>query len=211
MNHLIAGILCVVPTSWYLVYHLPRKCAVDYITKSLKTDMVNPFGHYNDGGNYNWLVHSDNECGVIVGETTAENAYRQKSRFFVAVMKSDTDSCDVKETVVGTVAVEPAVRADGRCDNPLLYRPNFEDAELRRMSVSPHVRGLGVAKKLFEALEQFCMDAGYKRIVLSTSGTQVDAVKMYPKFGFAMVETQTHLSVIKILYVIKNLTEPKRI
>ena len=102
----------------------------------------------------------------------------KKRQFWVAVD-------DVTGAVVGTVAAEDVSapgthgKEDGWVDG---------DAELRRMSVSPTVRGRGVGKLLFAQVKSFCEEQGFKRIVLTTTNLQADACnRLYPGLGFELV------------------------
>ena len=90
-----------------------------------------------------------------------------RSHFWVAVTGQDK--------VKGCVAVEEV--SDGNIDGWVAG----EDAELRRMSVDRACRGAGVSRKLFEQLRTFCIEKGFKRVVLTTSEFQHDACKIYPK------------------------------
>ena len=77
-------------------------------------------------------------------------------------------------TVVGTVAVEAADAAQE--DHGWRWKEG--DAELRRMSVGPSARGKGVARRLLAEVRRHCEQHGFKRIVLSTTTMQTNAVRM---------------------------------
>ncbi|MBC8280530.1 MAG: GNAT family N-acetyltransferase [Chloroflexi bacterium] len=80
--------------------------------------------------------------------------------------------------VVGMVAIQPGEAA--------------EEAELRRMSVSPLVRRQGVGRRLLETAEDFCRDQGYRRICLSSVDLLAPALEMYLRFGYTTVKEEPY-------------------
>lgn len=77
------------------------------------------------------------------------------------------------DVVIGTGAVRPI---DG------------ETAELRRMWLLPAYHGRGVGYRLFRELEAFARDAGYRRMRLSTTTEQQQAIRFYTRQGFFPIE-----------------------
>jgi GNAT superfamily N-acetyltransferase len=65
-----------------------------------------------------------------------------------------------------------------------LLRVDVRTARLRRMRVTLAWRGRGVAEALLAAVEQFCRQRGYVRIVLDTTDKQVAAQRLYERNGF---------------------------
>ena len=57
-------------------------------------------------------------------------------------------------------------------------------AEIKRMWVAPEARGLGIARRLLEALEDQARPAGMKRLVLDTNRSLLEAQAMYRKAGY---------------------------
>lgn len=143
------------PLGLFAGYIYPRKASRDYIAECLEKDMLNPFRHY--------VARPKDQCHQGL-----------PGNFWVAVAKSQGS-----ETIVGTVAVESAIRPDGHVEPFALSG----DAELRRMSVLPQAQGRGVSKKLFAELERFCAASGYKRVYLGTSTMQATALRLYPAVG----------------------------
>ncbi len=55
---------------------------------------------------------------------------------------------------------------------------------IRSMAVLPRVQGLGVARKLLEAVEQYAIESGSERLFLYTTHFSKDAIRLYEKNGF---------------------------
>ena len=60
--------------------------------------------------------------------------------------------------------------------------------ELKRMFVSPEARGLGLAKKIIEELELWAHDLGFSFSVLETLYKQNEAIGLYQKVGYTIVD-----------------------
>jgi putative acetyltransferase len=75
--------------------------------------------------------------------------------------------------VVGTVAVRPK---------------DATTCELKRLYVSPRVRGHGIGQALFSHAEAFARSAGYTRMWLDSSRRFVEARRLYERNGFLLVE-----------------------
>lgn len=60
--------------------------------------------------------------------------------------------------------------------------------ELKRMFVSPQVRGMGLAKKIIEELELWAHDLGFSFSVLETLYKQNEAIGLYQKVGYTIVD-----------------------
>lgn len=65
-----------------------------------------------------------------------------------------------------------------------LKRLSTDEGEVKRVWTSPDVRGLGVASKMMDSLEQLARDVGFKRVKLDTNRTLVEAQAMYRKRGY---------------------------
>lgn len=61
-------------------------------------------------------------------------------------------------------------------------------AELRRMWLLPAYHGQGIGYRLFRELEAFASAAGYRRVRLSTSHEQQQAIRFYSRLGFYPIE-----------------------
>lgn len=63
-----------------------------------------------------------------------------------------------------------------------------ETAEMKRFFVREGFRGRGIARGLFETLEAFARERGYKRFILETDEMLSAAVRFYRKAGFETIE-----------------------
>ena len=80
-----------------------------------------------------------------------------------------------QEVVIGMVGIE---------------RHTPETAELRRMAVARAARRKGVGRALLAAAEGFCRQAGYRKVVLSTSELQSPARRLYESSGYGLVREE---------------------
>ena len=60
--------------------------------------------------------------------------------------------------------------------------------ELKRMWVAPRARGLGLGRRLLEALEYRAREAGMTALHLETNRTLVEAIELYRRSGYREVE-----------------------
>jgi putative acetyltransferase len=59
--------------------------------------------------------------------------------------------------------------------------------EIKRMYVSPHKRGQGVATLILTELENWALELNYKKCLLETGKRQPDAVRLYIKNGYTII------------------------
>jgi GNAT superfamily N-acetyltransferase len=60
--------------------------------------------------------------------------------------------------------------------------------EIKRMFVSPDARGLGLAKRILQELELWARALGYTFSVLETLNKQQEAIGLYQKVGYEIVD-----------------------
>ncbi|WP_411503085.1 GNAT family N-acetyltransferase [Brevibacillus centrosporus] len=60
--------------------------------------------------------------------------------------------------------------------------------EIKRMYVKEGARGQGVAKKVLQALEAWAVEEGKGRAILETGTNQPEAVSLYGKLGYEMID-----------------------
>jgi len=92
------------------------------------------------------------------------------------------------EEVSGRRGAFLVVYADGipvGCGAVRLVDP--ETGELKRMYMSPTVRGKGLGRKLVAALENEARSLGAKRLILETGIRQAAAIALYRKCGFESI------------------------
>lgn len=65
-------------------------------------------------------------------------------------------------------------------------------AELKRMYVSPRLRGRGLARAMLAELERTAGAAGHTRIILESGQNQPEALAMYASSGYAAVPSFGH-------------------
>lgn len=94
-----------------------------------------------------------------------------------------------------------------------IERLNDDDAEVRRMYVDADYRRRGIGVRLLSHLEDFCLEEGYRRVLLSTSEQQEAALALYRLQGYELIreeiaEEQTNRTVgggIRRYYFVKDL------
>ncbi|HAL23916.1 MAG TPA: MarR family transcriptional regulator [Stenotrophomonas sp.] len=75
-----------------------------------------------------------------------------------------------------------------------VVRHDARTAKLRMLYVDAAARGLGIGRRLVDEAIGFARDAGYSRMVLWTNKALTDAVRLYEKAGFSLVEEEHHHS-----------------
>ncbi|OOV18298.1 GNAT family N-acetyltransferase [Flavobacterium sp. LM4] len=61
-------------------------------------------------------------------------------------------------------------------------------AELKRMFVLPEGRGLGIAQHIIKEVESKAIEQGFKMLILETLYKQLEAINLYQKMGFEIIE-----------------------
>jgi GNAT superfamily N-acetyltransferase len=60
--------------------------------------------------------------------------------------------------------------------------------EIKRMFVAPEARGLGLAQRVLKELELWAKELGYSVSILETLYKQQEAISLYQKVGYAIVD-----------------------
>ncbi|MCC8439785.1 MAG: GNAT family N-acetyltransferase [Liquorilactobacillus satsumensis] len=63
-----------------------------------------------------------------------------------------------------------------------------EVLEMKRLFVNPIARGAGIATKLVNTLESQAYSDGYKRIVVETGKNNSDAIRLYTKMNYQLID-----------------------
>lgn len=66
------------------------------------------------------------------------------------------------------------------------FEPNV--AEIKRMYTLPEYRGKGIAKAILTELETWAKEEGYTTSILETGYMQKDAIGLYQKLGYHVIE-----------------------
>lgn len=62
--------------------------------------------------------------------------------------------------------------------------PESEWLYIRSMAVLPQAQGLGIARKMLEAVEEYAIESGFERLFLYTTHFSKEAIRLYEKNGF---------------------------
>lgn len=65
---------------------------------------------------------------------------------------------------------------------------NKNTIEIKRMFVAPEARGLGLAQRILQELELWAKELGYSISILETLYKQQEAISLYQKVGYAVVD-----------------------
>jgi len=93
---------------------------------------------------------------------------------------------------VGYLDEVPVVSGAWRRRGDLDLFGSTESAEIKRMYVAPHVRGLGLARGMLSHLERTAVDAGARVMVLETGSAQPEAITLYLSSGYTRIEGFGH-------------------
>ncbi|KAG0220437.1 hypothetical protein BGX33_000112 [Mortierella sp. NVP41] len=112
---------------------------------------------------------------------------KNRSQFWVACLESHP------QLVLGCISLDDiSAHTESLRSKHLKYGgtpetfkpPSSSDAELRRLSVHPNYRRLGISKMLVQTLRDSAKRQGFKRVILSTTIHQSEALMGYIRFGF---------------------------
>ncbi|WP_294354844.1 GNAT family N-acetyltransferase [uncultured Clostridium sp.] len=60
--------------------------------------------------------------------------------------------------------------------------------EIKRMYVVPSQRGKGYSREILKSLETWAVELGYKEAILETGRNQLEAIGLYKKSGYSIIE-----------------------
>lgn len=63
-----------------------------------------------------------------------------------------------------------------------------ETVEIKRMFTLPEYRGKGIASRILTKLELWAKEENYRIAILETGFLQVDAIELYKKLGYEIIE-----------------------
>lgn len=64
---------------------------------------------------------------------------------------------------------------------------NSSTVEIKRMFVSPHHRGKGIAQLVLSEIESWASAMGYQKLILETGKRQLEAVAFYQKCNYQII------------------------
>jgi ribosomal protein S18 acetylase RimI-like enzyme len=100
---------------------------------------------------------------------------------------------DSNGTPVGCVGLRP-IEPDGCC-------------EMKRLYVSPEMRGLGLGEKLVDAVVKEAERIGYREMRLDTLPSMAGAIALYRKLGFKPIEPYYDTPAIGTIFMRRSLIE----
>ncbi|KAG0050069.1 hypothetical protein BGZ83_005154 [Gryganskiella cystojenkinii] len=203
--------MIVTTVQLFRLYKVVHTGTGDYMNRSLKDDLGDISGYYQTGRlHQNKQEKDDVVTDLSLKDTntpkpkkstpTKENdkTFKDRSQFWVACLRSHP------QVILGCIALEDLyahrvhVQKMHEINNPNggpFQTPSEKDSELRRMSVHPDYRRLGIGKMMLETLRDHAKAQGFKRVLLSTTFFQTEAIAGYEKFGFKkekVVELDAH-------------------
>ena len=76
----------------------------------------------------------------------------------------------------------------GQVTGSIAYQEmSLEAVEMSRLSVDPMYRGLGIGRKLVQALLDAAIERGYDTVCAITTSPQIGAIKLYERMNFKFV------------------------
>ncbi|GJJ79019.1 hypothetical protein EMPS_11378 [Entomortierella parvispora] len=162
-----------------------------YIQEQLKDDMADISAYYQSGQNSEGegkieSTERDTRSKTKAAKEIKSKKAEDRSHFWVACLASHP------QVILGCVGAEDLyahqdhlrMKHEKMNSGTPFEVPSMGDCELRRMSVHPNYRRLGIGKILMAKLKEHAIQSGFKRIVLSTTFYHPEAIAGYKKFGF---------------------------
>ncbi|KAF9949085.1 hypothetical protein BGZ72_009067 [Mortierella alpina] len=196
--------LIVAGTTFVKIY---RKCVSgnrEYIQGCFNDDLQDIPGYYQ----------TSMKSTTTTTTTTTTNSKKEgskkknRSQFWVACLDSHP------QVVMGCIALDDNYAHAAHLKRKHLSQgeteesftmPKESDAELRRLSVHPDYRRLGISKILVEKLVAHAVENGFKRVILSTTMVQKEALMGYIRCGFEKEKLITVDAVFNIWFGALNL------
>lgn len=92
---------------------------------------------------------------------------------------------DADEVRAGRGAFLVAYAGGGAVGCGAVRRIDGDACEIKRMYVEPQMRGLGIARRMLERLENEARKLGASRLLLETGTRQPEAIALYTTAGFS--------------------------
>ncbi|KAF9899564.1 hypothetical protein EC991_008617 [Linnemannia zychae] len=177
-------VLTTLASVWTL-YSNNERDTETYIQSCLDEDLGDIVTYYQKDVVVTENQHQDKAAGNK--HTTGTKTKKNRSQFWVACLESHPN------LVLGCISLDDvAAHSESLLSKHLkqggtlesFTKPSDLDAELRRLSVHPNYRRLGIAKLLMQTLQEYAKKQGFKRVILSTTIHQSEALAGYIRFGF---------------------------
>ncbi|KAF9199324.1 hypothetical protein BGZ49_010574 [Haplosporangium sp. Z 27] len=173
-------------------------------------------------GTYRWAIavnenyiegsFNDDLADIPKYYQSDSNKKRNRSQFWVACLKSHP------QIVMGCIALDDVsahkehlkkkhLKEGGKEETFVV--PKDTDAELRRLSVHPNYRRLGISRILTEKLVEYAKANKFKRVFFTTTIHQTAALAGYIRFGFDKEKISTYGNFITIWHGTLNLYATK--
>jgi putative acetyltransferase len=116
---------------------------------------------------------------ALTGELDREllQQYQEKQAVYAPYNKMDN-----LQTVI--VAYKDGAPAGCGC----FKKMDEATAELKRMFVRDAYRGLGIGASILKELERWSKESGYTHMILETGIKQIEAIGLYQKNGYGLIE-----------------------
>ncbi|MES2777958.1 MAG: GNAT family N-acetyltransferase [Bacteroidota bacterium] len=112
---------------------------------------------------------------IVLLDADLLERYGDQQAFFTPFNKTNT----IKNVVVAYSDEQPigcgAFRVDG------------DTVEIKRMYVSPTIRGKGLGHRILSELETWARETGHKEAILETGKNQPEAIRLYQKAGYGII------------------------
>jgi putative acetyltransferase len=94
-----------------------------------------------------------------------------------------------KQNIIETSAKVILVKVDDKPVGCGCYKKYNEDTvEIKRMYIDTKFRGQGLSKIILGELENLAKESGYKNTILETGNKQPEAIGLYKKSGYKLIE-----------------------
>ncbi|KAF9323881.1 hypothetical protein BGZ91_003286 [Linnemannia elongata] len=181
-----AGITVLVTLATvYSMYSSNQKETQTYIQGCLDEDLGDIVAYYQK--DVSIVEKQDKDSKANEHKTGQQQKKKNRSQFWVACLESHP------QLVLGCISLDDvAFHSESLLSKHLkqgspassFEEPSEFDAELRRLSVHPNYRRLGIAKLLIQTLKDSAKKQGFKRVILTTTIHQSEALVGYIRFGF---------------------------
>lgn len=169
----------------YSMYSSNQKETQTYIQGCLDEDLGDIVAYYQK--DVSIVEKQDKDSKANEHKTGQQQKKKNRSQFWVACLESHP------QLVLGCISLDDvAFHSESLLSKHLkqgspassFEEPSEFDAELRRLSVHPNYRRLGIAKLLIQTLKDSAKKQGFKRVILTTTIHQSEALVGYIRFGF---------------------------